>query len=179
MRLQSSRVIRQDTKSLAWLEFVRLPSNLEITAGIFSEQGSQPKKKGKGAKKASKLTLIEIAACHEFGALLKDAAGEVIGEIPQRSFLRGWFDANQERIQAEFIRRLVANPPEKWRRALNQTALWIEAELKRNIRRGGTPPFQKLAKETERRKRSTKPLIDTSQLVNSILAKVDGRRPTQ
>lgn len=169
---------KTDTKSLDWLAFERLPSEIEIQAGIFAEDGGRQKKKGTHAKYGGKLTLIEIAAVHEFGALLRDKLGKVVGEIPQRSFLRGWFDANQDRIQAEFVRRLDANGPANWQRALDQLALWIEAELKRNIRRGGTPPFEPLADETKRRKRSTKPLIDTSQLVNSILAKVNGKAPT-
>lgn len=164
---------RSEVVSKDWIAFMSLPSEITIEAGIFQDKGSEPKKRGKGGRK-SKLTLIEIAAVHEFGALLKDAAGEVIGEIPQRSFLRAWFDANQERVQAEFVRRLSIEGPENWARALNQVALWIEAELRRNVRRGIPPP---LAEETKRRKRSSKPLIDTGQLVNSIMAKVNGKIP--
>jgi hypothetical protein len=165
---------RTDTKSTDWIAFERLPSEILIEAGIFQEKGAERKK----GRKAAKLSLLEIAACHEFGALLKDATGEVIGEIPQRSFLRAWFDANEEKVQAAFVRRLSQEGPENWAKALNQVALWIEAELKRNVRKGGTPPFEPLKEATKERKKSTKPLIDTGQLVNAIMAKVDGKIPS-
>ena len=166
-------MIKKDTKSAAWADLVRLPSEITIEAGIFQEEGSQPKKSRKNRK--TKLSLVEIAACHEFGSLIKNAAGAVLGEIPQRSFLRAWFDANEERIQAYFVRRLAIEGPENVDRAMNQLALWIEGEIRRNIRRRIPPP---LATETIRRKGSTVPLIDTGQLINAILAKVDGKIPT-
>lgn len=164
---------RTETKSTDWIAFERLPREFTIEAGIFEEKGRERKKPGKG-QKAPSLSLIEIAAVHEFGALLKNKLDEVIGEIPQRSFLRAWFDANLERIEATLLRRLDVEGPANWERAVNQWALWIEAELKRNLRRGIPPP---LADETIERKGSTKPLIDTGQLVNSIMAKVNGKAP--
>ncbi len=165
---------RSETKHADWIAFARLPSEIVITAGIFQEEGARPKRKGKGQKRGGKMTLAEIANVHEFGALLKNADGEVIGEIPARSFIRAWFDANEGRIQAKFVERLSKVGPANWALAFDQVALWIEAELKRNIRRGIPPP---LAAETIRRKRSSKPLIDTGQLLNAILAKVDGKPP--
>lgn len=161
----------KDTKSPAWHALLKLGDDIEITAGIFEEEGAAAKKRSDG--RDSKLTLIDIATIHEFGAILRDADGAKIGEVPQRSFIRAWFDANQERIQAEFIRRLDANPPEKWSLALEQLALWIEAELKRNVRRGIPPP---LSDATKRRKKSSTPLIDTSQLVNAIMARINGKK---
>jgi hypothetical protein len=171
MRAKSPGVIRTETASATWAQLIDLPSEISVQAGIFEELGGQQKKPSTGQKKPSGLTLAEVANIHEFGALIRDAAGEVIGEIPQRSFIRGWFDANEDRIQAEFVRRLAANGT-NIRRALEQLALWIEAELKRNVHNGGKPPFKPLSKQTIRRKRSSKPLIDTSQLVNAIMAKV-------
>lgn len=147
-----------------------MAGEIEIAAGVFAEEGAATKKRRDG--KGSKLSLIDVATIHEFGGILRDADGNKIGEIPQRSFLRAWFDANQDRIQAEFVRRLDANAPDQWPRALEQLALWIEAELKRNVRRGITPP---LSKSTIRRKKSSTPLIDTSQLVNAIMARVNGK----
>lgn len=168
---------RTEVKSADWLALESLPSEIVITAGIFEERAGAAKKKSTGQKKASGLTLGEIANIHEFGALLRNKLGEEIGKIPARSFIRAWFDANTERIQAKFVERLSKEGPANWARALNQVALWIEAELKRNVRRGGTPPFEPLAEETKRRKKSSKPLIDTGQLVNAILAKIDGKIP--
>ncbi len=166
-------MIRKDTKSLAWSQLLDFPDALVIEAGIFEDTGGQQKKRGKGRKKDSGLSLVEIATIHEFGAILKDKLGNKIGEIPQRSFLRAWFDANQERIQLEFLRRLDANPPDQWPRALEQLALWIEAELRANVRRHIPPPN---APSTVRRKKSSTPLIDTSQLINAIVARVQGKR---
>ncbi len=175
MRVQPARLIAKETKSLVWTQFASLPSEFKIEAGIFEEEGSKAKRRGKKAKKASKLTLAEVAAIHEFGAIIKDEFGNKIGEIPQRSFLRAWFDANKERIQAFFVSRLAAEGPENWRKACNQLALWIEGELRRNVKKRIPPP---LAESTILRKGSTVPLIDSSQLVNSLTARVDGKPPT-
>jgi hypothetical protein len=166
-------VIRRETRSLAWEQLLKIPAEVSIEAGVFAEQGGQAKKRRRRGKKAPR-TLAEIAAIHEFGAILKDADGNKIGEIPQRSFLRAWFDANQERIQAYFLKRLEIEGFANWDRVLEQLALWLEAELRRNIRSRIPPP---LALSTIRRKGSTVPLIDVSQLINAITAKVEGKAP--
>ena len=160
----------KDTKSADWLAFERLPEVLEIQAGIFAEQGERMKEVLEG--NSNGITLAEVANIHEFGALLKNKDGEVIGEIPARSFIRAWFDENEEQIQAAYLRLLNKHGPEHWDLAVQQLALWIQASIQRRIRRGLSP---ELADSTKARKKSSKPLIDTGQLLAAILAKVNGK----
>ena len=163
-------MIVKDTKSDGWKAFERLPEVLEITAGVFAEQGERLKEVLEGSP--SGITLAEVANIHEFGALLKNKDGDVIGEIPARSFIRAWFDENEARIQGMYLKLLDKHGPEQWETAVQQLALWIQGEIQRRIRRGIDPP---LAESTKERKKSSKPLIDTGQLVASIMAKVNGR----
>lgn len=159
-----------DTKSDDWSAFEKLPEVWVIKAGIFQEQAETTATVLEGH--AGAITLGEVANIQEFGALLKNADGEVIGEIPARSFIRAWFDENEARIQAVFLNRISKLGPDKWHEALEQTALWIQSDIQRRIRRGIGP---KLADSTAARKKSTKPLIDTGQLLAAILAKLDGK----
>lgn len=159
-----------DKKSAEWDAFEALHEVWLIQAGIFQDQADKVKEVLEGHE--GPITLGEVANIQEFGALLKNSEGEVVGEIPARSFIRAWFDENEDRIQAVFLKRISKLGPGQWRMALDQTALWIQADIQRRMRRGIAPA---LAKSTSDRKHSTKPLIDTSQLLSSILAKVDGK----
>lgn len=159
-----------DTKSKEWDAFEVLPEVWLIQAGIFKDQGDQVADVLEGH--AGAITLGEVANIQEFGALLKNEEGEVVGEIPARSFIRAWFDENENRIQAVFLSRIKKLGLAEWRLALDQTALWIQSDIQRRMRRGIGP---KLAKSTSDRKNSTKQLIDTGQLLAAIIAKVDGK----
>ena len=107
------------------------------------------------------LTLVELAAIHEFGS---PAAG-----IPERSFLRRTFyervpDKLREVIAA--IVKAVVHEEMDVRRGVGLLGAWGAAEVKNTITQTDIPP--PLKPETIARKGSSKPLFDTGQLVNSI-----------
>lgn len=55
------------------------------TIGIHEDEGGQPKRDYNGASQVA--TLADVMLQHEFGA-----------GVPERSFLRAWFDANVDRL---------------------------------------------------------------------------------
>lgn len=105
------------------------------------------------------LTVAEVGAFHEFG----------LG-VPQRSFIRAWFDEsvekNRELLRSQLALVVAGKLPLET--ALERVALKCEADVKRRIRNRIPPP---LAPETVRRKGSSVPLIDTGQLRASIRGK--------
>ena len=98
------------------------------------------------------------------------------GHIPERSFLRATMDENA-RIYGRLAKALygrVLVGALSVRTALDLFGLRVVADVKRRIQRG-IPPLLSLV--TIARKKSSKPLIDTGQLINSITHEVrSGRR---
>lgn len=132
--------------------------NVEITVGVHSDDANHTHGTGEG------MTIGDLATIHEFGA---PAAG-----IPARSFIRGWFAERQAFIQETLVSRMRAATAGKItaQQALDQMALAFEGDVKRRIKSNIPPP---LAPATIARKGSSVALIDTSQLVNAIRAKVE------
>lgn len=109
-----------------------------------------------GAVEHDGLTVVALAAIHEFG----------LG-VPERSFIRAWFDENQDRAK-EALRRLLVSVIEGKRQpdqAVELFAQWAVGELQARIARGIAPG---LAESTIAAKGSSVPLIDTGQLRSSI-----------
>lgn len=139
-----------------------------VTVGVFGSKGAEPHK-GESTKP---LTMVEIAAIHEFGA----------GKIPQRSFIRSYFDANMPKLQAQMLKimeGLIAKAVKTGqpitegdrRKALNLIGVYVVGEIQRRIAAGEIVP--PLAQSTIDRKGSSKPLIDKGQLRSSISHKVE------
>lgn len=111
-------------------------------------------------KKQMKMTdqpLAVIAAVHEFG----------LGHVPQRSFLRGAYDDNKELIDT-MVDRIATNSLRKdlsIQNALHQLGQVMEGKVKEKIVNG---PFVPNSNETIKRKGSSRPLIDTGHLRQSI-----------
>lgn len=131
-----------------------------VKVGVLSSHGaSEPH--GDDAS----FTLVEIAACHEFGT----------DTIPERSFIRSTFSQRVPdelvKMQAALAREVVTKglDPEK---ALARLGAWGAAEVKKTITEDDIPP--PLAASTIAAKGSTKPLVDTGQLKNSISYEVVG-----
>ena len=103
------------------------------------------------------VTNTMLAMIHEFG----------IGPIPSRSFIRDTIDIEKQEI-VHFIRKLaervVTNTISK-RVALTLLGAMVEASMKGRVSAGLTPP---LKESTIVRKGSSKPLIDTGQLISSL-----------
>lgn len=108
------------------------------------------------------LTVAEVGAFHEFGTR----------NIPQRSFIRAWFDGaiqeNKALVQSQLALVVAGRLPLE--QALERVALKCEADVKRRMRNRIPPP---LKPETIKRKGSSVPLIDTGQLRAAIRGKAE------
>lgn len=129
--------------------------------GVVVKVGVQAKDKavrrGKGGSiRNTDQPLAVIAAIHEFGR----------GDMPQRSFLRSAYDENLPMID-KMIQR-VANGAVfglGTNAALNQLGNVVQGMVQRKIVDG---PFVPNSPATIKRKKSSKPLIDTGHLRQSI-----------
>lgn len=129
--------------------------------GVVVKVGVQAKDKavrrGKGGSiRNTDQPLAVIAAVHEFG----------LGDMPQRSFLRSAYDENLPVID-KMIQR-VANGAVYGlgtNAALNQLGNVVQGMVQRKIVDG---PFVPNSPATIKRKKSSKPLIDTGHLRQSI-----------
>lgn len=129
--------------------------------GVVVKVGVQAKDKavrrGKGGSiRNTDQPLAAIAAIHEFG----------LDDMPQRSFLRSAYDENLPMID-KMIQR-VANGAVfglGTNAALNQLGNVVQGMVQRKIVDG---PFAPNSPATIKRKKSSKPLIDTGHLRQSI-----------
>lgn len=131
-----------------------------VKVGIFGEEAD-------ATHAGTKRSNVEIAGFHEFGT----------GTIPQRSFLRATVDAEEGKIKK--LQRTISRNMLKRRitekKGLGLIGTFVTGEIQKRIR-GGIDP--KLKPATIRRKGSSKQLIDTGQLVQSITWEVvRGRLP--
>lgn len=108
------------------------------------------------------LSNATIAAAHEFG---------VPGHIPERSFLRSTLGENKGKATGLLIRELKADISQGdfSGRAFAIVGEKLSGEVKRKIQSGINP---ELDPKTVARKRSSKPLIDTGNLLQSITYEV-------
>lgn len=111
-------------------------------------------------------SLVDIAAFQEFGTV----------DIPERSFLRSTFAAKTlqlNRLLEKVARQIVINGM-TIDVALGLVGTWAVAQVKRTIMGSDIPP--PLAQSTIDAKGSSKPLVDTGQLVNAITYEI-GNKP--
>ena len=137
-----------------------------ITIGIHASEGNEIHDDATFAadgaiEPGSALTVAELGAIHEFG----------LG-VPQRSFIRAWFDESVQKnrdLLASQLKLVVAGklPLEK---ALERVALKCEADVKLRIRNRIPPPN---APSTIAKKKSSVPLIASGQLRASIRGKAE------
>lgn len=133
----------------------KLPSRgrTEITVGVHSDDANHTHGSGDGT------TVGDIATWMEFGTQT----------VPQRSFIRAWFDERQDFIASTLRTQFQAvldgrRPVEQ---AAERVALAFEGDVKQRILRNIPPP---LAPATIKRKGSSLALVDTGQLRNAIRA---------
>lgn len=103
-------------------------------------------------------TLVsQIAFWNEFGTK----------HIPERSFIRSWFDANISAIQQKvrFLYNKVSEGKMTAKTALATLGQWAQDRIRKSILEFTSPPNKPM---TIRRKGSSHPLIDTGQMLNSI-----------
>ncbi len=124
-------------------------SDAHARVGVFGGSGAE-----------DGFTMVELAAVHEFGS--KD------GHTPERSFIRRTFQIKQDRLAkmiAKLTTALLANRV-NWQTALKILGDFGATEVKNTIRDGQVEP--PLAASTIAAKGSSKPLVDTGQLIGSI-----------
>lgn len=131
--------------------------NFEISVGVHSDDANHTHGSGEG------VTVGDIATWHEFGTQT----------VPQRSFIRAWFDERQPEIQQVLKQEIgaVMQGKRPLPIACERAALRLEGSVKERIRQHIPPP---LAPATIKRKGSSTPLIDQGVLRNSIRARVNG-----
>ena len=142
--------------------FARILSNIisnakesYVTIGIHQEQGE---------KAHGEFTVAQIAAVHEYGSPEHN--------IPQRSFIRDTHDLNL-RMNRQWMKQVQARVLKGELTQHQALTLMGEVGAKQMVSRMnlGIPPGLKPA--TIKRKKSSKPLIDTGQLKGSIGFKVN------
>lgn len=147
----SARVTVQDKGAEALLK--RLKSKASVRIGILSDEAKSTTGSG------TAMTLLEVAAIHEFGA---PAAG-----IPMRSFLRATIDEKEGEIQSvlqALAKQIVVdglNP----NTAMERAGAYGQGLVQARIAEGIAPPN---APATIERKGSSTPLIATGQLRSAI-----------
>jgi hypothetical protein len=142
------------TKSV---ELPSLDALVKITVGIHAAEGS-------GGHDG--LTNAALGEIHEFGF-----------GVPQRSFIRAYFDENESHISGlvedAIIDSLLEDGGKSLQLNAELVAVQIEGEIKERILGRLSPG---LAKSTRRKRGdSAVPLVDTSQLLGSIRGKAETR----
>jgi len=129
-----------------------------VKVGVTEDVGSQAVDGG--------ATLAQIAAWNELGVPISENGGDK-WFIPPRPFIRGFVDGKRELIQKTLDRlgQMVADGKLKAEEAMARLGEFGQSGVKSYIRSGVFTPN---ASSTIARKGSSKPLIDTGTLRNSI-----------
>lgn len=128
-----------------------------VKVGVLAETGDSEHGEGESGD----ITILELAAIHEFGS---PAAG-----VPERSFIRRTFQNSEDwlpQFQSKLAKAVIQGKISH-ERALEILGKKCVDEVKNTITEGeGVPP--PLEQSTIDAKGSSRPLVDTGQLVNSI-----------
>ena len=149
------------------------PQQLTITVGVHGVEGGDLHAGGSFAADGAlegggALTVADVARFQEFGVSpFQLKSGAVHPGIPQRSFIRAWFDESQDFIRETLRSQMTQVVAGKLtaEKAGARIALAFEGSVKQRIARGIPPPN---APSTIRAKGSSKPLINRGQLRNAI-----------
>ena len=136
-----------------------------VKVGVLKAEGAELHRDEDGSP--SGITVAEIAVIHEYGAPK--------ARIPERSFIRRtfrrrWFDLRKltaKLAKGIAIKRFSVDT------ALDMLGVWGSNAIKATIKTGDHIP-PPLAKITRQRKKSSRPLIDTGQLANSMTHEITG-----
>jgi hypothetical protein len=130
--------------------------NVAIEVGVFGPNADKPHE-GAGAQR---LTVLQVGIFNEFG----------LG-VPERSFIRSYFDENAARLQKAAAKLMVSVIDGKRTRAqaLDVLGTLMVGEIQKRIAAGIAPPN---APSTVARKGSSTPLINSGQLRASVAYRV-------
>lgn len=145
----------KDTK--AWDQIVaklNKLSDIKIRVGVWAGAGTK-----QDADKS--IDLVDLAIIHEFGA----------GPIPARPFIRGAFEHTPVQVelaafQARLIRNYISNRVDT-KQAAELLGLWAATAVKNFVKLGASP-LRPLSPVTIKKKKSSRPLVDTGQLINAV-----------
>jgi hypothetical protein len=143
----------------ALLARIRSLETMFVKVGILASKG------GDARTDDGDLSMIELAAIHEFGS---PAAG-----IPERSFIRRTFATKKDELAklCEKLARAVITGKMPIDQALALVGAWGVAAVKKTVTEGsGVPP--PLKKATIARKGSDRPLVDTGRLLGALAYEV-------
>lgn len=163
-----SKYVKERRRKLAFPKVCKIEVGILEKAAFIHEAGEAKAPPTSAAGKivaavkaaiSKPMTVGELAAIHEFG----------LG-VPQRSFIRGYFDAKSADILSALNASWQArNPNDALLTALRitmaQTAVKARDGMKQYI---NERPFKANAKRTIKRKGSDLPLVDTGVLKSSI-----------
>lgn len=154
----SGQVRVTDHGADALLARMREIKSKRVRVGVLDEKTKQVRGEG-----SVTMSLVEVAAVHEFGA---PAAG-----IPMRSFIRATVDEHLSELKTlqEAIAKRVLDGKLGVDQALNQIGAKVASWCQKAIADGIDPP---LDPATMKAKGSSKPLVDTGQLKASITWKI-------
>lgn len=135
--------------------------------GIPAAAGAEPKKEGNG-KTSTHMSLVEVAYIHEFGAPEQS--------IPQRSFIRAWFDENSRQANAKATSLLhgVISGKVEQTHVMDMLGAWAAGSIKKRMSKGIAPDLAEStvkARQNPKNKDDSKapvPLIATGQLRSAI-----------
>ncbi|MHB8735968.1 MAG: hypothetical protein ACYC6M_11775 [Terriglobales bacterium] len=133
-----------------------------VLVGILGDTAKNQRSVKTARGKGEALTNVQVGAVHEFGAPSR--------HIPQRSFLRATVDASHEPCE-RMLRRAAGEVIDGHTvtQAMERVGLQVQGLVQRRIAQGIPPPNDP---KTIKRKGSSKPLIDTGQLRQSITFRV-------
>jgi hypothetical protein len=142
-----------------WKNLRRLfkTGNPSVRVGVLASKGG-------GAQHSDGITLVELAAIHEFGS---PAAG-----IPQRSFIRSTLETKGADLAKAVVmasKSIINGGSVK--QALDRLGAWASTEIKNNVTRGSgilTASGEGLKQSTIDRKGSSRPLIDNGRMIGSV-----------
>jgi len=131
----------------------------DLTVGIHEGEGNVT------AKGSDALTIVQLAAFHEFG----------LGDNERRSFIADWADEKEDEHRQQLVKMgqaIIKGTVPSVDVGLERLGNLYVGEIQRRIAQGIPPP---LKQATINRKGSSIPLIDTGQLRSSIRYRVNGK----
>lgn len=135
---------------------IRASIGSTLKVGILSDEQAE------GAPSGT--TVLDVGTWNEFG----------IG-VPERSFIRGWYDSALEQNKRAFralFRNVLAGKLERYTMWEQLGALFV-AGIQRRIAAHGDGAYEKNADSTIKKKGSSTPLVDTGQLKSAITYEVE------
>lgn len=142
---------------------------LRVHVGVLASKGGDAVHKPRDGSKGS-ITLLEIAAIHEFGS--------PAANIPERSFIRASFAEGSEGaeemgiLSERIAKTLVTTDRITIQQGLDMLGMRAVTIMRDRIINHIPPPN---APATIEKKGSSTPLIDTSQLINSLTYEIRRR----